>query len=105
MIRSDSFVIIQGWMLSDLNLKGLDLLVYAIIYSFSKDGSEFSGSLSYLTEWTNSSNFGVRKSLQNLIDRGLIVKEVTYKNGVRKCSYYHSAISLFVSTRRAEEGL
>lgn len=88
MIRSDSFVLIQGWMVTDLGLKGLDLLIYAIIYSFSQDGEGFfTGSLSYLMEWTNSSNYGVRKSLSSLEARGLIYKEVHVVNCVRRCRY------------------
>ena len=88
MLNPDSYLVIQSWMVTDLKLKGLDLMLYAIIYGFSQDGqSSFSGSLSYLMEWTNSSNLGVRKSLNHLIDLGLIDKEEYFVKGVKYCRY------------------
>ena len=42
MIKNENYYTIFGWMLKELNLNGIDLVVYAIIYSFSQDGeSEF----------------------------------------------------------------
>ena len=37
-VSPDNYVAIQGWMITDLNLKGNDLLIYAVIYGFSQDG-------------------------------------------------------------------
>lgn len=100
MIKSDSFVLIQGWMVTDLKLKGLDLLIFAIIYSYSQDcEASFTGSLSLLMEWTNASNFGVRKSLDSLLQQGLISKEVFTKNGVKRCAYSYSPLG--VAKRRS----
>ena len=74
-MNSRNFITIQGWMISELNLKGNDLLIYAIIYGFSQtEGQYFTGSLSYLAEWTNSTKQGVQKNLKSLIDKGLILK-------------------------------
>ena len=43
-----AYIVIQDWMISDLQLKGNELLTYALIYGFSQDGeSEFKGSLKY----------------------------------------------------------
>lgn len=76
MIKNENFITIQGWMINDLNLKGNNLLIYAIIYSFSQDGkSSFHGSLDYLEEWTNSTKAGVIKNLNTLIAMGLLSKE------------------------------
>ena len=45
-----AYIAIQDWMISDLQLKGNELLTYALIYGFSQDGeSEFKGSLKYLS--------------------------------------------------------
>lgn len=61
--------------MNDLKLKGIDLLIYAIIYGFSQDGSSvFSGSIRYLQDWTNASRRAVQMSLKSLCDRGLIKK-------------------------------
>lgn len=84
----NNYICIQGWMVSELNLKGNDLLVYAIIYGFSQDNeSEFTGSLNYLATWCNSTKNGIQKNLKNLIDKGLIIKKEHYKNDIKYCSY------------------
>lgn len=91
MIRPDNFIVIQGWMITDLNLKGLDLLIFAIIYSFSQgDDNYFTGTIGFLQEWTNASNFGVRKSLNKLVDDGFILKFVDDSSKVRKVSYCYN---------------
>ena len=85
---NDKYISIQGWMVEELKLKGNDLLVYAIIYGFSQDNeSEFTGSLSYLARWCNSTKNGIQKNLKKLIDAKLISKKSTIKNGVKYCSY------------------
>ena len=56
--KNINFVGLQGWMVNELNLKNNNLIVYAIIYGFSKnqDGDGFfSGSREYLASWTSSS--------------------------------------------------
>jgi len=87
-VKRENYITIQGWMVTDLGLKGNNLLVYAIIYGFSQEeGHRFTGSLQYLADWTNSTRRGVLKSLQALINAGLIEKEDTTQNGVKFCSY------------------
>lgn len=71
-VRSENYITIQGWAVSELGLKGNDLLVYSIIYGFSQDDNYFCGSLKYLEDWTNSSRQGVLKNIKYLLDEGLI---------------------------------
>ena len=74
-IRPDNYVSIPGWACTELGLKGNDLIIYSIIYGFSQtSGQCFSGSLQYLADWTNSTKQGVSKNIENLINRGLIIK-------------------------------
>ena len=88
-VNSDNYVVIQGWMINDLNLKGNELLIYAIIYGFSQaEGQIFNGSLQYLAEWTNSTKQGVSKNLKSLVEKGFIGKNDKYINGVKFCEYY-----------------
>lgn len=87
-MNTNNFVVIQGWMRSELNLSGNDLLVYAIIYGFSQDGeTAFNGSLQYLANWCGATKQGIQKNLKNLIDMGLIAKNDRIINGVKFCSY------------------
>ena len=75
-MKSDNYVVIFGWMCNELNLKGTDLLVYALIYGISQDGkSKFSAGRNYIAETFNVSLPTVDKALQNLIDQNLIIKE------------------------------
>ena len=88
MINANNYVNIQGWMVTDLNLKGNNLLVYAIIYSFSQDGeSRFSGGLQYLADWCNCTKQGIQKNLKNLLELGLIEKFDKEVNGIKYCEY------------------
>lgn len=71
-------------MRTELNLTGNDLLVYAIIYSFSQtDNQKFTGSLQYLADWCGATKQGISKNLKNLINKGLIIKtEPINKGGI-----------------------
>lgn len=74
-IKNENYILIQGWMRTELNLKGNDLLVYAIIYGFSQtDRQAFTGSLQYLADWCGATKQGILKNLSNLIEAGLITK-------------------------------
>ena len=85
----DNYIVIQGWMVTELGLKGNELLVYALIYGFSQTkGQVFNGSLQYLADWTNSTKQGVLKNLKSLVEKGLIEKKETIFNGVKSCEYY-----------------
>ena len=78
-INRENYIVIQGWMVSELKLKGNELLIYSIIYGFSQtENQSFSGSLQYLSDWTCSTKQGVIKSLKSLEDKGLIVKKDIY---------------------------
>lgn len=89
MVKSENFICIQGWMRTELNLKGNDLLVYAIIYGFSQtENQRFTGSLQYLADWCGATKQGILKNLKNLLDRNLIEKVEKYDNGIKFVEYY-----------------
>ena len=80
------YITIQSWMRDELNLKGNDLLVYAIIYGFSQtENQKFTGSLQYIADWCGATKQGILKNIKNLIDLGLICKE---EIGVNSVAYY-----------------
>ena len=88
-IKNENYVTIQGFMINELNLKGNELLIYAIIYGFTQlDTQEFKGSLQYLADWCNSTKQGVIKALKSLIEKGLIKKQEMIFNNVKFVSYY-----------------
>lgn len=90
-MNSSGYILIQGWMLNELNLKGNALLVFAIIYGFSKDGeSEFKGSIKYLCDATGSSKNTVMKALSDLVDLDYITKKTTTINSVIFNTYHQN---------------
>ena len=87
-MKSENYITIQGWMRTELDLKGNDLLVYAIIYGFTQtENQTFTGSLQYLADWCGATKQGIMKNLKSLMDKGLIEKYETIKNGVKYCEY------------------
>ena len=76
-------------MVNDLELKGNDLLIYAIIHGFTQNlkTQRYTGGLQYLQDWTRSSKQGVLKNLKKLMDAGLIEKEEAFFNGIKTCAY------------------
>lgn len=81
-------------MLTDLNLKGNELIVYACIYGFSQaENQVFNGSLQYLADWTNSTKQGIIKNLKSLEEKGYIVKNEKFINGVKFCEYYATQLN------------
>lgn len=74
-VNDNNFIAIQGWMRTKLNLKGNELLIYALIYGFSQDGeSRFKGSRKYIADWCGCSLNTVDRSLSSLVDKGLLAK-------------------------------
>lgn len=88
-INDNNFVTIQGWMRTKLSLKGNELLAYAVIYGFSQtDGAKFTGSRKYLAEWCGCSMATIDRTLNSLVDKGLISRtSYVTKHGYRAVEY------------------
>lgn len=87
-IKDESFFLVSGWMLNRLNLKGVTLQVFSIIYGFSQDGeSYFTGSLQYLSDFTNASKPTVIKALKELVEKNFVIKIENEMNGVKFNKY------------------
>ncbi len=84
MIKRENYIVLQGWMISDLGLKGTELVVYATIYGFSQgDDQGFTGGLQYLAEWTGATTRTVISALNTLEKKGLIERSYEIIRGVR----------------------
>lgn len=82
-MKNENYIVIHGWMVTELELSGNELMAYAIIYGFSQDGeNKFTGSLKYLCNWLGCTKPTVIKALKNLVQKKLIDKEVVTINGV-----------------------
>lgn len=88
MINPNAYYNVQGWMLSELGLKGNALAIYAIVYGFSQDGvSEYAGSSAYLCEWLGCTKKTALTTLADLTERGYLRKKIIIQNGVKLCNY------------------
>ena len=79
-INDENYILIQGWMRTEMGLSGAALMVYATIYGFSQTGNcYYSGSINYLAEWAGVKRRQVISILKNLTESGYIEKkEVGY---------------------------
>ena len=76
-------IVIDGWMRSVLELKGNELLAFALIYGFSQDGdSYFYARRSYMQKWLGVSLPTIDSAISNLLDKNLIIKETNTINGM-----------------------
>ena len=87
-IKDHNYYNVHGWMVNKLNLKGNELVIYAIIYGFSqKQDNWYDGNHRYLAEWTSTSLQTVRNVLTSLIEKGYLDKKEEMVNGVKFCRY------------------
>lgn len=88
LVNNNDFICIRGYMVNDLKLKGNDLLIYAIINSYTEsDNGKYDGGLQYLANWVNSTKQNISKNLKTLIEKGLIVKSEESIEGKKVIEY------------------
>lgn len=71
-IRGDN-VRIHSFMIQDLNLRGSELIIYALVYGYHEQDMEMILNLEELSMWTRISIPQVQGVLWQLEERGLIV--------------------------------
>ena len=87
-VNPQNFYVVQGWMVSDLGLKGNELAVYAIIYGFSQAEQQYyTGSAQYLADWIQSTKKTALTALKSLVEKDYIEKQERIENGVKFCDY------------------
>ncbi|AVQ32633.1 cyclic nucleotide-binding domain-containing protein [Fusobacterium varium] len=84
----DSYVIVHKFMSCKLKLTGIELLTYATVYSYSKDGlGLFTGSASHIGEMFCTTRETVTRALGKLVDKGYILKEERFCKVGKACAY------------------
>lgn len=87
-VSRENYCVLQGWMITDLELKGHELVIFAVIHGFTQDGENlYTGGLQYLAEWTKATKQTVMSCLKNLVEKGYIEKQEEIRNGVKFCNY------------------
>ena len=67
-IKNSHYVGLQGWQVNELNLRGSELIIYAMIYQYRN----FILDVEQFGEWTGLDEDGVEKIINRLIKSGLI---------------------------------
>lgn len=83
-IKSDNYIVVQGWMYY-LGLEKLnELMALALVYGFSQDGeSQFKGSIAYIADHLMCDKSTAIRVMKKLEEKGLVEKTQKEINGVR----------------------
>ena len=73
-IPDDTHVTIHSFMRTEMNLKNTELMVFAIIYGFFRNGLPFTGSRQYIADWVGGGLSTVDLALASLVRKGYIEK-------------------------------
>jgi hypothetical protein len=91
-VNAANYLVIQGWMVTKLGLKGNELLIYALIYGFSQTRDQwFTGTHQYLADWTNSTIRSVINNINELIEKEYIVRGEREYRG-QMCPTYKAVV-------------
>lgn len=84
---NDQFIIIYPWMVEEMKLTGNRLVIFAIIYGFSRNGDWFQGSVSFLCRRSGITEKGVRKVLKGLCEDKLLERKDRPHKGIKYVDY------------------
>lgn len=87
---SEPFIKLNMWMASELNLSGNELIIFAVIHSYTEYKGGYDGGASQLGKWAGVSRQNVYRYLAPLIERGYVEAHGT---GGRKPTVYVSKAS------------
>lgn len=84
---TDGFYL-AGWMRTELDLKGAELMTYALVHQFSQSSAGiYKGGVNYLSSWLGCSYRSAFTYLKNLVQKGYINEITGKENGVPYCHY------------------
>ena len=87
LISADSYIRIYGFMRQSMGLEKTELLVYALVYSYFRNGDSLTGTIDYIAEWVGSGRSAVSAALASLVDKGYITKVQRCSRGLRYVEY------------------
>lgn len=97
--KRDSTFLVYEWMPRELKLKGNELLVFALIFSFSRTGNKYTGSLSYLRRITGLSKSTLLRILKSLCQQGFVEKATIQYGRCAERHYCHYMASMDILDR------
>ena len=94
---------IYKWMPNLLGLKGAELEIYAIIYSFSSSGKPFTGSINWICDFIGTNYKTVIKYLKSLTEKGYIIKKDENANNGTTNAYTVNPEFVYVPEKTSAE--
>ena len=92
-MSDNKWIHIDNWMGKMLGLRANDLICFAVIYAFTRDGKTlFCGDLSYLAATMFATKPTVLLCLKKLLKQNLILKQEKTANGIKRCYYQTNII-------------
>lgn len=102
-MKKNDYILIQAQMISDLHLKGNELLVFALIHGYTKDGrNRCRASLKYISGWIDTSKSAVIRAINTLEKAGYICRH-TYLEGNVECVEYTTNYDLAKSAKKTSK--
>ena len=87
-MKKNDYILVQAQMISDLHLKGNELLIFALIHGYTKDGrNRCRASLKYISGWVDTSKSATIKAINRLEEAGYVERH-TYMEGNVQCVEY-----------------
>lgn len=97
-LKEHNDVTLKAFMVNDLHLSGNELIIFAVVYSFSQDGEScFYGSRKYLASWCQIHEGAVDYQLNKLLKKGLITKSHARRDDGSLCSILRANLQLIES--------
>lgn len=95
----DDFILVRRFMSTELGIQSKnEMLLYALIYSYSDGGSAFYGSTEYLAKRLGSSKSRIIKVLNEMVSKGLIIKKTS-----GRFNFYVTNFNYVCSTEEPEK--
>lgn len=83
----DRFILIHEWMVKEADLSGNELILFALIYGYSRDGNWFQGTISYICKRTGMSRNSAIRALHSLCEDGFLQKRDRPYKGMKYVEY------------------
>lgn len=79
-VNEHNYIMVSGWMRTELGLKGNELLLFAMIYGFCQDrDNAYKCSIKYIQDWLGCSKQTAVNTIKSLEEKELVVKNKTTK--------------------------
>ena len=104
-MKETDYILVQAPMVSELHLTGSSLMLFAMIYSFTRDGKHtFHGSFNYISEWLSIDRRTVIETV-DILERSGYINVTQVKDGERTINEYTTNYDELLERAKAGEDI